>query len=149
MNAAAEDSSQSFPRWLPAYVGVGSNLAEPRTQVLRALDALVRLPRTRLLARPEVGKARRITEEDGSGVQSEAARGRRAAYHLAQFALVEFLRTGPREDLLAVDQRNFQPQLVRQFEAAPGIAAARPLNTHLAGVVGLAEKHCPHVLFRS
>jgi 2-amino-4-hydroxy-6-hydroxymethyldihydropteridine diphosphokinase len=31
-------------RWLPAYVGAGSNLAEPREQVLRALEALRRLP---------------------------------------------------------------------------------------------------------
>ena len=51
MNAAAEELSQTFPRWLPAYVGVGSNLAEPRTQVLRAFDALARLPRTHLVAR--------------------------------------------------------------------------------------------------
>jgi 2-amino-4-hydroxy-6-hydroxymethyldihydropteridine diphosphokinase len=51
MSAAAEDLSQSFPRWLPAYVGVGSNLAEPRTQVSRAFDALARLPRTQLVAR--------------------------------------------------------------------------------------------------
>jgi 2-amino-4-hydroxy-6-hydroxymethyldihydropteridine diphosphokinase len=51
MNAAAEDLSQAFPRWLPAYVGVGSNLEEPRTQVLRAFDALERLPLTQLVAR--------------------------------------------------------------------------------------------------
>ena len=50
MNAAAEDSSSLFPRWLPAYVGVGSNLQEPHTQVTRALDALSRLPATRLVA---------------------------------------------------------------------------------------------------
>lgn len=36
MNAAA--------RWQPAYVGVGSNLDDPRRQVRRALDALVQLP---------------------------------------------------------------------------------------------------------
>jgi 2-amino-4-hydroxy-6-hydroxymethyldihydropteridine diphosphokinase len=51
MNAAAEDSSLSFTRWLPAYVGVGSNLDEPRTQVTHALDALARLPSTRLVVR--------------------------------------------------------------------------------------------------
>jgi 2-amino-4-hydroxy-6-hydroxymethyldihydropteridine diphosphokinase len=51
MNAAAEALSQNFPRWLPAYVGVGSNLAEPRAQVLRACDALARLPKSRLIAR--------------------------------------------------------------------------------------------------
>ncbi len=34
--------------WRPAYVGVGSNLEEPRAQVLRALGRLAQLPRTRL-----------------------------------------------------------------------------------------------------
>jgi 2-amino-4-hydroxy-6-hydroxymethyldihydropteridine diphosphokinase len=36
-------------RWLPVYVGVGSNLADPQTQVRRALQALDRLPGTRLI----------------------------------------------------------------------------------------------------
>jgi 2-amino-4-hydroxy-6-hydroxymethyldihydropteridine diphosphokinase len=36
-------------RWLPAYVGVGSNLADPEAQVKRALEALVRLPRSRVV----------------------------------------------------------------------------------------------------
>ena len=51
MNAAAEAIPQNFTRWLPAYVGVGSNLAEPQSQVRRALDALARLPDTRLIVR--------------------------------------------------------------------------------------------------
>jgi 2-amino-4-hydroxy-6-hydroxymethyldihydropteridine diphosphokinase len=51
MNAAAatvaEDSSRT--RWLPAYVGVGSNLAGPRAQVQRALAALAQLRESRLV----------------------------------------------------------------------------------------------------
>ncbi|MBC8026557.1 MAG: 2-amino-4-hydroxy-6-hydroxymethyldihydropteridine diphosphokinase [Steroidobacteraceae bacterium] len=39
-----------MPRWLPAYVGVGSNLDDPAQQVKRALDALSRLPGTRRVA---------------------------------------------------------------------------------------------------
>jgi 2-amino-4-hydroxy-6-hydroxymethyldihydropteridine diphosphokinase len=35
--------------WHPAYVGLGSNLAEPAAQVRRALAALPGLPRTRLI----------------------------------------------------------------------------------------------------
>lgn len=35
----------------PAYVGIGSNLQDPRAQVLAAFDALARLPQTRLVAR--------------------------------------------------------------------------------------------------
>jgi 2-amino-4-hydroxy-6-hydroxymethyldihydropteridine diphosphokinase len=38
------------PRWLPAYVGVGSNLDEPARQVALALGALERLPDTRRIA---------------------------------------------------------------------------------------------------
>jgi 2-amino-4-hydroxy-6-hydroxymethyldihydropteridine diphosphokinase len=37
-------------RWLPVYVGVGSNLADPETQVRRAVQALARLPGTRLIS---------------------------------------------------------------------------------------------------
>jgi 2-amino-4-hydroxy-6-hydroxymethyldihydropteridine diphosphokinase len=36
-------------RWQPAYVGVGSNLEEPRTQALTALARLRQVPRSRLV----------------------------------------------------------------------------------------------------
>jgi len=36
--------------WRPAYIGVGSNLADPRTQVLTAFARLAQLPRTRRVA---------------------------------------------------------------------------------------------------
>jgi 2-amino-4-hydroxy-6-hydroxymethyldihydropteridine diphosphokinase len=36
---------------IAAYIGVGSNLEEPRAQVVRALDELAQLPRSRLAAR--------------------------------------------------------------------------------------------------
>jgi 2-amino-4-hydroxy-6-hydroxymethyldihydropteridine diphosphokinase len=36
--------------WRPAYVGVGSNMKEPRVQVLDACARLARLPRSRVLA---------------------------------------------------------------------------------------------------
>src|ERR1700722_12141950 len=35
--------------WRPAYVGIGSNLDEPPSQVRRALAALPELPQTRLI----------------------------------------------------------------------------------------------------
>ncbi len=38
-------------RWIPAYVGLGSNLDGPRERVLRAFEALATLPDTRLLLR--------------------------------------------------------------------------------------------------
>ncbi|HUK00734.1 MAG TPA: 2-amino-4-hydroxy-6-hydroxymethyldihydropteridine diphosphokinase [Steroidobacteraceae bacterium] len=37
--------------WQPAYIGIGSNLNDPRAQVLRAFGALESLERTRLIAR--------------------------------------------------------------------------------------------------
>lgn len=39
-----------FPRWLPAYVGIGSNLADPGEQVRRAIAELANLPSTRLVS---------------------------------------------------------------------------------------------------
>jgi 2-amino-4-hydroxy-6-hydroxymethyldihydropteridine diphosphokinase len=36
-------------RWQPAYIGVGSNLEDPRAQVLAAIERLGRMPRTRLV----------------------------------------------------------------------------------------------------
>jgi len=38
------------PRWIPTYVGVGSNLDDPLAQVRRATEAIAGLPTTRLLA---------------------------------------------------------------------------------------------------
>jgi 2-amino-4-hydroxy-6-hydroxymethyldihydropteridine diphosphokinase len=35
--------------WRPAYIGLGSNLADPRAQVLSARERLARIPLTRLL----------------------------------------------------------------------------------------------------
>ena len=35
--------------WQPAYIGVGSNLEDPRAQVLAAITRLARLPRSRLV----------------------------------------------------------------------------------------------------
>lgn len=36
-------------QWMPAYIGVGSNLEDPVTQVARGCDALAQLPRTQLV----------------------------------------------------------------------------------------------------
>jgi 2-amino-4-hydroxy-6-hydroxymethyldihydropteridine diphosphokinase len=50
MNAASVEVALTHDRWLPAYIGVGSNLSDPETQVKRAMQALDRLPGSRLLA---------------------------------------------------------------------------------------------------
>jgi 2-amino-4-hydroxy-6-hydroxymethyldihydropteridine diphosphokinase len=43
---------------VPAYVGVGSNLGDPRAHVLAAFEALAALPRTRLVARSRLYRTR-------------------------------------------------------------------------------------------
>lgn len=41
-------------RWIPAYVGLGSNLQDPPRQVRRALAALAQLPATQLLCQSQL-----------------------------------------------------------------------------------------------
>ena len=52
MNAATDAlaGTAAALHWHPAYVGVGSNLSEPRTQVQRALEALGRIRDSILVA---------------------------------------------------------------------------------------------------
>src|ERR1700759_5067777 len=47
-----------MPLWQPAYVGVGSNLADPREQVQRALAALGRIARTRAISASRLYRSR-------------------------------------------------------------------------------------------
>ena len=46
------------PRWVPAYVALGSNLAQPEHQVARAFDALAALPSSRLVLRSSAYRSR-------------------------------------------------------------------------------------------
>jgi 2-amino-4-hydroxy-6-hydroxymethyldihydropteridine diphosphokinase len=63
MNAeAAAIASTQNPSWLPAYVGVGSNLADPQAQVGRALQALSRLPGSRLVVSSPLYRTRPLGE---------------------------------------------------------------------------------------
>ena len=45
-------------RWQPAYIGVGSNLEDPRAQVLAATTRLGKLPRTRLVLASRLYRSR-------------------------------------------------------------------------------------------
>jgi 2-amino-4-hydroxy-6-hydroxymethyldihydropteridine diphosphokinase len=47
-----------MPSWQPAYIGVGSNLADPRQQVLTACARLGKLPRSRVLLRSPLYRSR-------------------------------------------------------------------------------------------
>jgi 2-amino-4-hydroxy-6-hydroxymethyldihydropteridine diphosphokinase len=62
MSAAPVEAALSHNRWLPAYVGVGSNLAGPETQVRRAVQALDRLPRSRLVVCSPLYRTRPLGE---------------------------------------------------------------------------------------
>jgi 2-amino-4-hydroxy-6-hydroxymethyldihydropteridine diphosphokinase len=44
--------------WYPAYIGVGSNLEDPRAQLLRAFSKLAELPGTRVVLRSPVYRSR-------------------------------------------------------------------------------------------
>jgi 2-amino-4-hydroxy-6-hydroxymethyldihydropteridine diphosphokinase len=108
-----------------AYIGVGSNLEDPRAQVARALDELGQLPRSRLVARsslyrsaplgyeaqPEfINAVARLDTELGAaellaGLQAiEAEHGRRRSFANAPRSLDLDL-------LLFGEQRISQPEL--------------------------------------
>lgn len=44
--------------WIPAYIGIGSNLGDSLARVHAAFDALARMERTRLLARSQLYRTR-------------------------------------------------------------------------------------------
>jgi len=44
--------------WIPAYVGIGSNLGDSRSRVEAAFDALGAIPETRLMARSRLYRTR-------------------------------------------------------------------------------------------
>jgi 2-amino-4-hydroxy-6-hydroxymethyldihydropteridine diphosphokinase len=48
----------SKPRWVPAYVALGSNLGHPQSQVARAFQALASLPATRVVLRSSCYRSR-------------------------------------------------------------------------------------------
>lgn len=49
-------------RWLPAYVGIGSNLSDPERQVRAAFTALGALPGSRLVARSSLYRTKPFGE---------------------------------------------------------------------------------------
>ncbi len=45
--------------WRPAYIGLGSNLADPRAQVLTACARLAQVPRTRVVLSSRLYRSQR------------------------------------------------------------------------------------------
>jgi 2-amino-4-hydroxy-6-hydroxymethyldihydropteridine diphosphokinase len=50
--------------WTPAYIGVGSNLDDPQSQVLRGIDALAALPGVKLIARSKLYRTAPLGPQD-------------------------------------------------------------------------------------
>jgi 2-amino-4-hydroxy-6-hydroxymethyldihydropteridine diphosphokinase len=50
--------------WIPAYIGVGSNLADPLSQVVGGIDSLVNLPKTLVIARSKMYRTHPMGPQD-------------------------------------------------------------------------------------
>ena len=50
--------------WQPAWIGVGSNLEDPRAQVLAAIERLGKIPRTRLVVASRLYRSRPFGKTD-------------------------------------------------------------------------------------
>lgn len=61
------------PRWVPAYVALGSNLHDPATQVGQALCRLTQIPDTRLVARSRLWQSRPLGPQDQPDFVNAAA----------------------------------------------------------------------------
>lgn len=72
-----------------AYVGLGSNLDDPQAQVLRALEALDRLPLTRRLACSPCYASRPLGPQDQPDFVNAVAK---LATHLSPLALLDQLQ---------------------------------------------------------
>jgi 2-amino-4-hydroxy-6-hydroxymethyldihydropteridine diphosphokinase len=104
MSAAAriEDTP---PRWLPAYIGVGSNLDGPQERVRRALDALARLPASRMVVSSPLYRTAPLVKAPGEAAQPQYVN-----------AVAGLLTQLPPEELLAA---------LRRLELALGREPAR------------------------
>jgi 2-amino-4-hydroxy-6-hydroxymethyldihydropteridine diphosphokinase len=53
-----------LPVWTPAYIGIGSNLDNPRQQVERGIDALGSLPQSQLISRSSLYRSAPMGPQD-------------------------------------------------------------------------------------
>ena len=142
---------------VPAYIGVGSNLGEPRAHVLDAFEALARLPRTRVVARSRLYRTRPFGPVKQGDFINAVARieTRLSARELlegirrieAEAGRIRDARWGPRtldlDLLLYGDERIDSPELTvphpgiaeRGFVLAPLIDVAPELEVPGAGRV--------------
>jgi len=129
--------------WIPAYIGVGSNLGDSLARVEAAFEALARVPQTRLIARSRLYRTRPfgpVAQDDFINAVAGVLTQRSAGELLQALRDIEAAagrlraeRWGPRTldlDLLVYgDRRIAEPDLLVPH---PGIAergfVLRPLN---------------------
>lgn len=62
--SSADSPVAPIGQWRPAYVGVGSNLGEPRERVLEAIERMRSITETRLVARSSLYRSRPMGPQD-------------------------------------------------------------------------------------
>ncbi|HEX4674145.1 MAG TPA: 2-amino-4-hydroxy-6-hydroxymethyldihydropteridine diphosphokinase [Steroidobacteraceae bacterium] len=139
--------------WHPAYIGVGSNLDDPRAQVLRAFAELAKLPSTRVILTSPIYRSHPfgpVKQPDFAnavaGVLTQLApRALLAGLHSVETALgrpQQRERWGPRvidlDILVYGDQRLDEPQLTLPH---PGIVERNFVLYPLADIA--PELHIP------
>ncbi len=127
-----------------AYVGIGSNLGEPRARVRAALDELARLPETRLLARSSLYRSAPVgyaAQPDFVNAVAKLATGLSAEALLADLQAIES-RHG-RERSFANAPRTLDLDLLLYGDAViagPGLSVPHPRMHERAFVLApLAE----------
>jgi len=61
------------PTWTPAYIGIGSNLDHPQSQVMRGMDALAELPQTKSISRSRLYRSAPLGPQDQPAFINAAA----------------------------------------------------------------------------
>jgi 2-amino-4-hydroxy-6-hydroxymethyldihydropteridine diphosphokinase len=64
MTSKVSVATRRADHWVPAYVGLGSNLENPESQIARAFKALDHLPDTRLIARSSLYRSCPLGPQD-------------------------------------------------------------------------------------
>jgi 2-amino-4-hydroxy-6-hydroxymethyldihydropteridine diphosphokinase len=133
-------ATEALPVPQVAYVGLGSNLADPQYQVRRALTALAELPATRLLAASALYVTAPVGPQDQPDYVNAAARLEtwlRPLNLLAALLAVEAAQ-GRRRDGTRWGPRTLDLDLLLHGEAAldlPGLRLPHPEIRHRAFVL--------------
>jgi 2-amino-4-hydroxy-6-hydroxymethyldihydropteridine diphosphokinase len=90
--------------WQPAYIGIGSNLADPRAQVVRAMDRIASLPDVQLILRSSLYGSHPLAPADPLGPADQPDFVNAVAGVLTQLQPLDLLR-----ELQAIEQAFGRP----------------------------------------